>query len=118
MTTLHEPQEDVVDLSGNHSTSVLPVHVPTQFIQLKQSDIPVYRARLLIQQNHQCAICHMKLTNGVLDHQHKRRKSDPNGVDGAGLVRGVLCDGCNRIEVSWGGVDLYDGCMLFVCTTS
>ena len=100
MATLHEPQEDVVDLSGDQTTFDGPVDAPTQFIQLKQSDISVYRARLLIQQNHQCAICRMKLTKGVLDHQHKRRKSDPNGVDGAGLVRGVLCDGCNRIEVS------------------
>lgn len=67
-------------------------------IQLKHSDVAKYRAQLLKEQGNTCAICKLECRKFVLDHQHKRRRSDPNGVGGAGCVRGVLCDGCNRIE--------------------
>ena len=71
-----------------------------ELIQLKHSEIAVYRARLLKEQGNVCAICRLECAKYTLDHKHKRRRSDPNGVDGAGCVRGVLCDGCNRIEAS------------------
>ena len=67
-------------------------------IQLKACDIANYRKKLLIKQGNVCAICKLSCKKYVLDHQHKRRKMDPNGVNGNGLVRGTLCDGCNRIE--------------------
>lgn len=67
-------------------------------VQLKHSDIAHHRARLLREQGGVCAICKLACKKYVLDHQHKKRKSDPNGKNGDGLVRGVLCDGCNRIE--------------------
>lgn len=67
-------------------------------IQLKIADIRKYRAKLLKEQGNVCAICKLVCKKYVLDHQHKRRKSDPNGPNGDGLVRGTLCDGCNRIE--------------------
>lgn len=71
-----------------------------ELVQLKTSDIPEYRAQVLEEQGGVCAICKLECPKYVLDHRHKRRKSDPNGVDGAGCIRGVLCDGCNRIEAS------------------
>lgn len=82
-----------------------------EFLQLKHSEIATYRARLLKEQGNVCAICKLECAKFVLDHQHKRRRSDPNGVNGDGCVRGVLCDGCNRIEVSVFGFDF----VLFAC---
>lgn len=67
-------------------------------VQLSVADVAVYRARLLRDQGGKCAICKLVCAKPVLDHQHKRRQADPNGPNGDGLVRGVLCDGCNRIE--------------------
>ncbi len=76
------------------------VSMEQELIQLKHSEIATYRARLLKEQGNVCAICRLECAKYTLDHQHKRRRSDPNGVDGNGCVRGVLCDGCNRIEAS------------------
>ena len=67
-------------------------------IQLKVGDVGKYRAKLLKEQGNVCAICKLACKKYVLDHQHKRRKLDANGPNGDGLVRGTLCDGCNRIE--------------------
>jgi hypothetical protein len=53
---------------------------------------------LLKEQGNICDICKLKCKKYVLDHQHKRKRSDVNGVGGNGCIRGVLCDGCNRIE--------------------
>lgn len=71
-----------------------------ELIQLKYTDIPIYRKKLLEEQGNVCAICKLECVKYTLDHQHKRRRDDPNGVNGNGCVRGVLCDGCNRIEAS------------------
>jgi hypothetical protein len=38
------------------------------------------------------------LKDACLDHQHKPKKSSPNIENGNGLIRGVLCRGCNIIE--------------------
>jgi 5-methylcytosine-specific restriction endonuclease McrA len=74
----------------------------TKYIQLKRKDIPKYRLKLLSQQNFTCQICQVKIPQSgqgsALDHQHRRRKSDPIGLNGGGLIRGVLCRGCNIIE--------------------
>lgn len=71
-----------------------------QFTQLKTSDIPAYRAKILKEQNFQCAICKLNIkdASGVsLDHQHKTKK-EIIGTNGAGLIRGVLCRNCNVFE--------------------
>jgi hypothetical protein len=69
-------------------------------VQLERKDVAKHRDKILKEQQFKCGICEMTLlsTQAVLDHLHKRRKSDIPGVNDAGLVRGVLCDGCNRIE--------------------
>lgn len=61
-------------------------------IQLKTSDIKTIKKELLEKQGFKDAITGKELTedHAVLDHQHKLRKSQPIGEDGAGLVRGVL----------------------------
>jgi len=63
------------------------------------------RKRILKEQNSRCTICDAVLNESgggkqgaCLDHQHKRRRSDPNGEHGNGLVRGVLCSACNCLE--------------------
>ena len=68
--------------------------------QLKQSEVKEIRAKILESQGFRCAICGKLLTpeDSVLDHQHKIKKSDPNGENGNGLVRGVLCREDNCLE--------------------
>lgn len=68
--------------------------------QLKSKDIKTVKEKILESQEFKCAICGKPLTldEAVLDHQHKIRKSDPNGENGNGLVRGVLCNFCNPCE--------------------
>ena len=68
---------------------------------LKNSEIPKIRKQILEEQNFTCPLCgkHIEETDRItLDHQHKIRKSDPNGIDGNGQVRGVLCADCNILE--------------------
>ena len=79
-------------------------------IQLNQRDIKEVRENILTEQYGKCAICGCTITeeSGIsLDHQHKR-KSDTNGNDGAGLIRGVLCRNCNVLEGKiWNGTSRY-----------
>ena len=67
---------------------------------LKHSEIKETKRRILESQGFRCAICGkpLELDQSVLDHQHKFRKSDPNGENGNGLIRGVLCNACNPSE--------------------
>ena len=68
---------------------------------LKSSDIPKIRKELLEKQGFKCATCGKNISESdriTLDHQHKLKKSDENGIDGNGLVRGVLCADCNCSE--------------------
>ena len=95
---------DLVTLQDSIPTSKdLPkrTNSPTRkLVQLERKDVAKHRDKILKEQQFKCGICEMTLlsTQAVLDHLHKRRKSDIPGVNDAGLVRGVLCDGCNRIE--------------------
>jgi len=60
---------------------------------LKTKDIPLIRKQILEEQGYKCPLCGKTISENdriTLDHQHKYRKSDENGVDGNGLVRGVL----------------------------
>ena len=68
--------------------------------QLKSKDIKTVKEKILESQEFKCAICGKPLTldEAVLDHQHKIRKTDINGENGNGLVRGVLCNFCNPCE--------------------
>jgi len=58
------------------------------------------RLELYKKQKGVCFVCNKKtpFEKTVLDHQHKLRKSDEIGKDGAGLIRGVLCFQCNSWE--------------------
>lgn len=80
--------------------------------QLTQSKIKDLREEILKKQNFKCAICGKELTleNSVLDHQHKQRKSDKNGVNGDGLVRGVICQEDNLSEGKiWNAIGRFQG---------
>lgn len=79
---------------------------------LKPKDIKTTKQMLLEKQGYRCAICGKELTleNSVLDHQHKQRKSDKNGVNGDGLVRGVLCQEDNLSEGKiWNATKRFQG---------
>lgn len=68
---------------------------------LKTSEIPKIRKQILEEQNFTCPLCgkHIEESDRItLDHQHKNKKSDPNGVNGNGQIRGVLCADCNVCE--------------------
>lgn len=98
--------DNLKDIKGNVTTTELINDIEisddrvTVFVQLKASDVPKYRKKILKEQEGLCAICKTCLKNckGVsLDHQHKT-KAEKIGVNGAGLVRGVLCRDCNVFE--------------------
>ena len=83
-----------------------------QYEQLTQSKIKDLREEILKKQNFKCAICgkELALENSVLDHQHKQRKSDKNGVNGDGLVRGVICQEDNLSEGKiWNSMSRFQG---------
>ena len=67
--------------------------------QLKFSEIKEIRDKILKEQNGICPICKTKIKEGeaVLDHKHKT-KNEKIGENGAGLIRGVLCQRCNSVE--------------------
>lgn len=64
-------------------------------------DIKTLRETILESQGNKCKICGVSLPHGsdvgALDHQHLF-KSEELGVNGAGLIRGVLCRDCNALE--------------------
>lgn len=73
-----------------------------EYKEITSSELGVVRAILLEQQGSKCAICQVTLdpkdpTNCHVDHQHLF-KSEELGVNGAGLIRGVLCRDCNALE--------------------
>lgn len=73
----------------------------SELYQMKSTEIKDVRTLLLEKQNYKCALCGKDLRNEdliALDHQHKNKKADPNGVNGDGLIRGVLCSACNCSE--------------------
>lgn len=60
-------------------------------IQLKSSELSIYRDKLLKEQNYKCAITGKDLSNErvVLDHQHDK------GLKGSGNIRGVIGSNIN-----------------------
>ena len=48
----------------------------------------------LLESNSKCPLCGNEIKKPVLDHQHMIN-SETIGENGAGLVRGVICDQCN-----------------------
>jgi hypothetical protein len=68
-------------------------------IQLKQKDIKQLKEDLHLKQNGICPLLGVEvpLDDMVLDHKHKR-KADPAGPNGDGLVRGSIGRFANAIE--------------------
>ena len=67
--------------------------------QLRHSELLPLRIRLHKEQENICPILKKKfeLSEMVIDHQHKR-KNDPIGVNGDGLVRGCIHNNANVLE--------------------
>lgn len=61
----------------------------SKVVQLEPKDVKPLRDKLLTEQNGICLICNKPVKSPVLDHSHKKKNK------GTGLVRGVLCSGCN-----------------------
>lgn len=57
-------------------------------MKLKTSQIKSVRQQMLAEQDHKCQICKLPIPESKdrLDHDHS-----------TGLIRSVLCDGCNRL---------------------
>lgn len=56
-------------------------------MKLKTTEIKAYREQCVLQQNNECALCHIPFTTEdriVLDHNHK-----------TGMIRGAIHNGCN-----------------------
>jgi len=59
--------------------------------QLKSSQIKFIRDSLLLKQNNICPICKSNIKMPTLDHYHSKIQH------GSGLIRGVVCNTCNRM---------------------
>lgn len=72
-----------------------------KLIQLMPKDVQALREKILHEdQDGCCALCGDPIdenSGASLDHQHMT-KAEEHGVNGAGLVRGVLCRSCNAFE--------------------
>ena len=82
--------------------------------QLTYTEIKPIKEQILHRQGNKCAICGKTITleEAVLDHQHKNKRSDINGVNGDGLIRGVLCRDCNCMEGKvWNNLKRYKQCL-------
>ena len=80
--------------TDNGSSSKLYSHlVPNETVyQMTSTDhIKELKQELLEEQNYICPLCNKKIdpTKAALDHSHR------GAVQGTGLIRGVLCSGCN-----------------------
>ena len=69
---------------------------------MKHSEVSVLRKVLYDKQKGVCTICNRSIpfTDAVVDHQHKRTKTENIGDKGAGLVNSMLCRFCNSAEAS------------------
>lgn len=70
-----------------------------ELVQMTDVMLKEFRTTQAIGFGHICPICKVKRNpeDFVVDHQHKT-KTEINGVDGAGLVRGTICFMCNSTE--------------------
>lgn len=71
-----------------------------KYKEITSSKLTEIRNQLLSQQQQKCRICQRQITEETgyaVDHQHCT-KSEELGVNGAGLIRGVLCRNCNALE--------------------
>ena len=71
----------------------------SKMLQLKQKDLREYRNQQWLLQKKKCAVTGLPLAfeKSVVDHCHKR-KNEPIGVDGKGMVRGVIHFKVNSLE--------------------
>jgi len=70
-----------------------------QIVQMTAKDLIKYRESESERMHNICPICGNKrdANEWTVDHQHKT-KSETNGINGAGMVRGVICFKCNSTE--------------------
>ena len=66
--------------------------------QLKRNDIAYVRKEILKLQDSKCPVCFQTNKHFCLDHRHKKKNEKNGGRYHRGLVRGVLCNTCNRME--------------------
>lgn len=71
-----------------------------KYTQLKRNDIKPLRDKLLKEQKGICPLTGKKIKEGeaTLDHKHKLFADNEIGVNGAGLIRGVLNFQANSFE--------------------
>lgn len=92
--------EDIDKYRSSHSRFYLPEYVKFNggelfecdgYEQLKATQVKFIRDSILVKQNNICVLCRHDVELPVLDHYHCKKQH------GSGLVRGVLCNTCNRM---------------------
>ena len=70
-----------------------------QMRQMEHKELKPFREAEVHKIGHICPICKIKREKHefVVDHQHKT-KVEVNGVNGAGMIRGIICFKCNATE--------------------
>lgn len=76
--------------SVNYTTKSFDIN---DLISLTQNSAKELKERIL-SQGDICPLCNKKISKPVLDHQHMTSRENI-GENGAGLVRGVICNNCN-----------------------
>lgn len=66
---------------------------------MQDKELKPFREAKVLELDHICPICKNKREKHefVVDHKHKT-KTETNGVNGAGMIRGVICFKCNSAE--------------------
>lgn len=67
------------------------LYEPDGYCQLLHDQVKFVRDSILEKQGGRCPLCHREVFMPTLDHYHSRKQH------GSGLVRGVICNTCNRI---------------------
>lgn len=70
-----------------------------EIVQMVDKELKPFRENKAQEQKMICPICQKKrlMQEFVVDHQHKT-KTEMNGHNGAGMIRGVICFMCNSTE--------------------
>ena len=70
-----------------------------EMVQMTEKMLKEYRAEVSKQQKSVCPVCKKKRMDNewTVDHQHKAKDAE-NGINGNGMVRGVICFMCNSTE--------------------
>lgn len=93
-----QSEQYIEDYSNSHERFFLPDGYSSEntflidgYSYLKYNQVKFYRDCLLSKQSNICLLCEAVIDMPALDHYHSKKQH------GSGLVRGVICNTCNRM---------------------